>query len=377
MKNKTRIGIVGCGFMGKVHNDALRRIPQVEIKAVVDESADVAKQFADTYNIPLTYKIYTDMLDSGEVDAIHNCTPNFLHYEVNKKALEKGIYVVSEKPLALDHKQAKELADLAAKKHIPTAVGFAYRFFPLIQTIKEMIKNGDLGEIRLVKGEYLQDWLFYKEDYNWRLEKKISGESRAFADIGSHLCDTIEFVTDKKIKALTADISTIHKTRLKPKEEALTFAKSQGESEHVAVDTEDYASVLGHLEDNIKGVFTVSQVSAGKKNGLRIEIYGSKASVIWEQEKPNQMWIGHRNKANEILLKDPSLMPEGVRSYAALPGGHNEGYNDAFKALFTDYYKCVNGEPLKNIPDFASGCRQLLVTEAVLKSNRTKSWIKL
>jgi predicted dehydrogenase len=239
-----------------------------------------------------------------------------------------------------------------------------------------MRKAGEFGTIQIVQGTYTQDWLLYDTDWNWRIE---SGSSRAFADIGTHWCDLAEYVTGLQITSLCAELETFRKTRKKPKHSIETFVGKMvqpEEYEEVPVHTEDFCAMLFRMGENARGSMAVSQVSAGRKNHLSIEVYGTKASAAWNSERPDELWIGNRNTPNELHIKDPSLMRDQARQYAGLPGGHSEGYNDTFKQILGQFYRSVadRGEPVR-YPTFRDGRRQLCIQNAVLESSTKKAWV--
>jgi predicted dehydrogenase len=245
-----------------------------------------------------------------------------------------------------------------------------------------MVEKDDVGDILAVQGSYLQDWLFYKTDYNWRLEPEQSGKSRAIADIGSHWMDLIEYVTGLKIQELCADFATFHKIRKKPLKPVETYAGKVLKPEDYAdmpIDTEDYATVLFRFENDARGVMTVNQVAAGRKNRLFFELSGSKKSISWESEVPNQIWIGKRNGNNEIMMRDPSLVYPETMSLIDYPGGHNEGFPDTFKQIFKEVYAYISGKKSgqDGFPTFKDGLREIVLCEAIMKSNKKRSWIKL
>jgi predicted dehydrogenase len=229
-----------------------------------------------------------------------------------------------------------------------------------------------------VQGTYSQDWLLYETDWNWRIE---AGPSRAFADIGTHWCDMVEHVTGLRFRALCADLSTFHKTRRKPKGSVETFTGKMGgraESSEVPITTEDFGSMIFRLGASARGAMTVSQISAGRKNRLFVEVYGTKASLVWDGEKPDELWIGQRNTPNQVILKDPVLLQEKARSFADLPGGHSEGYDDTFKQVFRRFYRTVaDREAPVEYPTFEDGLRQMEILEAVLESSRRQAWVEL
>ncbi|MEG8989742.1 Gfo/Idh/MocA family oxidoreductase [Ignavibacteria bacterium 4148-Me] len=384
---KIKSAIIGSGFMGSAHAEALMRIGGVEIIAIASNDLNGAKKLAEKYNIPNIYEKWEYLIDNKEVEVIHNCTPNYLHYEINKSAILQGKHVISEKPLTINSEQSQELVELVKQKGTINAVNFNYRFYPLVQHLKSIINKGDLGELYFIYGYYLQDWLFYKTDYNWRLETEMSGDSRAIADIGSHWCDLIQFLTGKRIKKVLANLFTIHKTRYKPETEVETFKEKEishlSNVKEIQIETEDCGTVIFQLEDGINGTFTVSQISAGRKNQFFFEINGSEKSIAWAQEEPNKLWIGYRNKPNEILIKDPSLIDKGAKRYVHYPGGHPEGYPDCFKNLFNEFYdlvrtgKGISNEANRHFATFEDGLYLNKIVEAIIRSNKEKKWINI
>ncbi|MBN1300173.1 MAG: Gfo/Idh/MocA family oxidoreductase [Melioribacteraceae bacterium] len=386
MKN-IKTGIIGSGFMGAAHTEALRRIGGVEITAVASDDEIARNLIADKYGISQRYSDWQEIINDPEIEVVHNCTPNYLHYEINKAAIESGKHIISEKPLTISVAQSEVLIKLLETSGVVNAVNFNYRFYPLIQHLKKTVDENELGSIYYIHGHYLQDWLYYDTDYNWRLEPELSGESRAVADIGSHWCDLIQFVTGKKITEVFANLITVHKTRKKPPGSIETFKGKEAETvdnnaSEIEVKTEDAGSVMFRLENGTYGVFTVSQVSAGRKNNFMVNIDGSKKSISWNQENPNEMWIGYREKANEVLLKDPSLLKESAREYAHYPGGHPEGYPDGPKNMFHKIYGFIRSglDPRKvkpEFPTFKDGHIENKIVESILKSSKDKTWIKV
>jgi len=378
---KLKTGVIGIGFIGAAHVEALRRIPGIEVVAIAHSSDAKAKAKGEELGVDRAFGDYRQLLAIKEIDAVHVCTPNHLHHPQTKDALAAGKHVVCEKPLAVTVKEAQELVKLAESSGLVTAVHFNIRFYPLMAHIRAMIAGGELGEIYAVHGSYLQDWLFYDTDYNWRLEPEYSGESRAIADIGSHWMDLIEYLTGGKIGEVCADFATIHKIRKKPLKPLETFSGKLLKPEDykdIPIGTEDYATVMLRFAGGARGVFTVSQVSAGRKNRLYFEIDGSKKSVAWESELPNQMWIGRRDGPNELLLRDPSLVHEDSRDLIGFPGGHNEGFPDTSKQLFKQFYAAVgSGGPSKDsrYPTFRHGLRELQLCDAILQSSKKRSWL--
>jgi len=380
--SKIKVGVVGTGFIGPAHIEALRRLPNVEVVALCEVNQELADKKAAELGIPVGCT-FDNLLKMDEIQCIHICTPNFLHYSQSKAALEAGKHVVCEKPLSKDLHEAEDLVKIAAKSGLVNAVHFNLRYYPMVRQMKVMREKGELGEVFSVIGSYLQDWLYFNTDYNWRLEPDKSGDSRAIADIGSHLMDIIEYVTGLKTIELLADFNTVHPIRKKPKKEIATYSGEElgpEDYEDVAINTEDHANVLLRFNNGNKGSITVSQVSAGRKNQLKVEISGSKKTFAFNSERPNELWLGHREKANEVLMKDPSLVDTGVQSVVSFPGGHNEGFPDTSKQLFKEVYAAIEtGKQPENptFPTFADGYRELLVCERILESHRAQKWMKV
>ncbi|MGM0432209.1 MAG: Gfo/Idh/MocA family protein [Spirochaetota bacterium] len=378
-----KAGIIGSGLIGPVHLGALRRIGDVEVTSFAGSSDDKAKKAAKELGIEKAYGDWREMLKDDDLQVVHVCVPNNLHYPITKEALKAGKHVVCEKPLAMTTAEAKELCDLAEETGLVNAVHFNIRYYPLMRQLKNMVEKGDFGRIFSVHGSYLQDWLYYDTDYNWRLESDKSGKSRAIADIGSHWMDLVEYVSGMKISEVLADFATFHPTRKKPKQAAATYANMMLKPEdytEVPIDTEDYATVMFRFSNGERGVLTVSQVSAGRKNRLYFELDGSKQSAAWESEMPNQVWIGHREKYNELMMKDPSLADPDAASLMTIPGGHNEGFHDTSRALLTEVYADIRNKKVSknpSYPTFSDGLRELVLTEKIIESSSTDSWVKV
>ncbi len=377
---KINIGVVGTGFIGPAHIEALRRLPNTNVLALCEVTPELACQKADQLGIERACT-FDELLAMDDIESVHICTPNFLHYAQSKAALLAGKHVICEKPLAKDLHEAEELVKLAAETGLVNAVHFNLRYYPLVRQMRVARQKGDLGEVYSVIGSYLQDWLFYETDYNWRLEPDKSGDSRAIADIGSHLMDALEYITGLKTVAVMADFNTIHKTRKKPLKPVETYSGKMLTPEDYAdvpITTEDHANVLLRFDNGNRGVITVSQVSAGRKNQMKLEIAGSKQTFAFNSETPNELWIGNRDGANAHLLRDPSLAYPEARSVISFPGGHNEGFPDTSKQMFREVYAAIEaGKQPDNptFPTFADGYRELLICEKILESNRAQAWV--
>jgi predicted dehydrogenase len=381
MAKKFRVGVIGVGFIGPAHMEAIRR-QGFEVLALAESNQELAEQAAERLLIPRAYGDWKDLVADPDIDVVHVASPNFLHFEHAKGALEAGKHVICEKPLAMTAKESELLVKIAEEKNLVNAVNFNLRFYPLIQDARARIEAGELGErIYIIQGSYLQDWLLLETDWNWRLEPEYGGELRAIADIGSHWMDLVTFITGKKITSVFADFETFLPIRKKPMKKIDTFGgkmQMDVEYEEKKITTEDYASVLFKFEGGTRGVMSVSQVSSGRKNRLFFEINGSDSSLIWDSEMPNQMMIGHRSEPNQYLIKDPSLMTKSAQWSASYPGGHAEGFPDTFKQLQTAFYSYIAQGDFKkapNFPTFRDGHNTILVDEAILQSANENKWV--
>jgi predicted dehydrogenase len=374
-----RTAIFGTGFMGRVHLEAVRRLESVEAVAIAGRNRDAALRLCAGFAVHSIAADYRDVLRDPTIDAVHICTPNAQHFPMAKDALQAGKHVLCEKPLALSIEEGEELVSLAARQGVRNCVCHNLRCYPMVQQMRRLSEAGELGEILIVQGSYSQDWLLYDTDWNWRVDSKAGGPSRCMADIGSHWFDMAEHVTGLSVKSLCADLQTFHSTRKRPKHPVETFAnKLLGAEDYVEtrVDTEDFGAVLFRMGERTRGSVVASQVSAGRKNRLSIEISGTRSSVAWDQERPDELWVGHRDTANQIYMKDPALLQSGARSYADLPGGHSEGYDDTFKQILRRFYESIRapGEA-PEYPQFVDGLRQLTILNAALRSHSTRAWV--
>jgi predicted dehydrogenase len=374
-----RTAIFGTGFMGRVHLEAVRRLESVEVVAIAGRNVEAARRLGTGFSVPTITTDYREVLRDPAIDVVHICTPNAQHFPMVKDALQARKHVLCEKPLATTVDDGEELVSLAVRQGVRNCVCHNLRFYPMVQQMRAMREAGDLGEILVVQGTYFQDWLLYDTDWNWRVDAKTGGPSRCMADIGSHWFDLAEHVTGLPVTSLCADLQTFHRTRKQPKHSVETFAnKLLGPEDYIetVVETEDFGAVIFHMGARARGSVTASQVSAGRKNRFNIEIYGTRSSVTWNQERPDELWVGHRDTGNEIFIKDPSLLKPGARSYADLPGGHSEGYDDTFKQTFRRFYASIaTPDATPEYPQFVDGLRQLTILDAVLQSHGTRSWI--
>jgi len=374
-----RAAVIGAGFVGRAHIEALRRLA-IPLVGVLGSTPERGQQVCASLDIARAYGSLAELAADSEVDVVHVCTPNYLHFEQVSAFLKAGKHVMCEKPLAMDTRQSAQLVSLARSAGRAAGVAYNLRYYPLCREARSLIARGEIGEPKLIRGGFLQDWLFYPTDWNWRLEPRLGGELRAVSDIGTHWLDLASWLTGRRVTELCADLATVVPQRRRPHGRVETFQATQGASESVSISTDDYASVLLRFEGPLHGVMTVSQVSAGRKAFLEIEISGSEGSLAFNSESPNQLWIGRRNEPNRILLKDPSLMSADSRSYANYPGGHTEGYPDTFLNLFRDFYSYIRNRDFSlppPFPCFQHGHDELVLCEAVAMSAQKQQWVRL
>jgi predicted dehydrogenase len=381
---RLKTAVIGTGFMGRVHLEALRRVEGVDVAAVAGRELAPAERLGAGFGVPAAYGDYRKILEDAAIDAVHICTPNASHYAMAKAAMLAGKHVLCEKPLSVTSEEAKELVALAKERNLRNCVCHNLRYYPMVQQMRQMRLAGDLGDVLVVQGTYSQDWLLYETDWNWRIDSKAGGPSRAMADIGSHWFDMAEHLTGLRVASLCADLQTFFPTRRKPRLKTETFGGkllTAEDYESVPVETEDFGAVVFRMGDRARGSMTASQVSAGRKNGLSIEVYGTKCSVAWNQERPDELWIGHRNDPNQTIVKDPSLLRSGAQSFTDLPGGHSEGYDDTFKQVFRRFYASIRNKGLDGnaaeYPEFEDGLRQMLILEGEIESSSKHAWVEL
>ena len=379
--SRIRTAVIGTGFMGRVHLEALRRVENVDVVEIAASSPDKAKAGAAGYGVLNATGDYRDILADPSIDAVHITTPNVSHFPIAKAAFEAGKHVLCEKPLAMNVAEARILTELQAAAKLRGGLCHNLRYYPMVQQIRRMREAGELGDILVVQGTYSQDWMLYQTDWNWRVDPAVSGPSRVMADIGSHLFDMAEYLTGLRVSAVCSDLQIFWPTRKQPKGGGESFSGKLGataEAVDTKVVTEDFGATLFRMGQRARGTMTASQVSAGRKNGLVMEIYGTKAGVTWRQEAPEELWIGHRDAPNQILLKDPSLLNEKARAWADYPGGHAEGYPDTFKQLFRRFYASIADPAMTpDYPQMADGLRQMTILAAELESSRNQAWVEV
>ena len=380
------VAVVGTGFIGPVHVEALRRLG-IHVKGVLGSSAEKSLKAAKSMGLEVGYSSYQELLGDADVGVVHLTSPNKLHLEQVLAALGAGKHVICEKPLGMTTKETKKLV-AAANKHpnLICAVNYNVRFYPLNLHARAMVAKGEIGEVFHVKGSYVQDWLLYPTDFNWRVLAEDGGDLRAIGDIGTHWLDLISFITGLEVESVCADLQTVHPIRQQPAQgSAETFsgkkgAKKKFETTPVSITTEDYASVLLRFKGSSRGVLTVSQVTAGRKNRLEWEIAGSERALAWNGERPEELWIGERNQANQILLRDASLMHDTPSAFTSYPAGHAEGFPDTFKQLYRAIYADIEKGSRSSQPLYATfedGHKELALCEAILESSKKGTWIKV
>lgn len=374
----TNVAVIGTGFIGRLHVQELMRVPRVRVAAVADENLASAKEIAEQYGIDVYTDDYRALLKDPAITVFHNCTPNHLHYSINREILEAGRHLLCEKPLAVDASQAEELQSLAEERGLTTGVNFCYRYYPVVQEMACRVRRGEVGRVHSVAGHFYQDWLLYDTDYNWRLDKRFSGNSLTVADIGTHWCDLSQFVLGSRITEVMADLQTVIPVRKKSARSTNTFSGGENKPEElteVPVELEDAGSVLVHFENGARGVFSVCQLCAGRKVSIDLQVYGTASSLEWRHERPNEFWQGYRDKPNAVFCENPLLQSKESARYARLPSGHPTGYADAMRNLFCDFYESIGrGDGAVKPPDFRDGWNEMKIVEAVLQSNAAKAW---
>ncbi len=380
---RIKVGLIGTGYIGVVHLEMLRRIPEAEIVAIADPNRDLAGRAAERLGIGRIYADADALLADPEIEVVHNCAPNNVHFDLNRKAILAGKDILSEKPLSLDAAESAELVRLAGERGTLTAINFCYRYYPVVQEAAARVRRGDLGEVRAFLGHFLQDWLFYDTDYSWRLDAAVAGRANVVADLGSHWCDLVQFVTGQKIVEVMSELHTCIPVRKKPKAGPLSFsARTDAETEDVAVGLDDYAALFLRLENGARGSFTTCQVCAGHKVDIDLRVFGSRDSYGCSHVHPNALWIGHRDRGNEVFYESSQLQAPDTARYAALPTGHPMGYHDAVYNLFRDFYEAVaakrGGRAFEvRFPDFRTGHEEMRIIDAAVESNRTGRWTRV
>ena len=376
------VAVAGTGFIGPVHVEALQRLG-LRITGVLGSRPEKAEAARRRLGLPRAYGSFEEVLGDAQVDAVHLAVPNVLHFDMARRALLAGKHVMCEKPLAMNAPEAAELVQVASRSGLHAGVCYNIRFYPMNLEARTRIRGGALGEVFSVVGRYVQDWLLFETDYNWRVLADEGGALRAVADIGTHWMDLVLSMTGLRVKAVFADLRTVHKVRSRPLGEVETFSGASvaaDNREAVPIETDDSACVMFRFEGGGQGVLWVSQVTAGRKNTLRYEIAGARGSLAWRSERPNELWLGHRDRPNEVLTRDPALLSTVARGFTNYPGGHNEGFPDTFKQCFRAFYEALaSGAPGDQAlyPTFKEGAHEIELCDAILQSHHKERWVAL
>lgn len=375
---KIHVGIVGSGFIGKRHLDAISRIPHARITAVVDAMPQRAQEIAQQYGAQ-AFSSVQEMLEKVQVDVVHNCTPTSMHYTINCQIIEAGKHLYCEKPLALNAQEGEKLAELIAHRPVANGVNLNYRMNAMVQEMRARVACGEAGRPFMVSAGYVQDWMMLEDDYDWRLAPEAGGESRAIADIGSHLFDTSQFVLGQRITAVCTSLIKVHDVRLHYEKNGETFSSEHGRLiGEIQVPNEDAANILVRFEDGTQGVFQVSQISAGHKNDMRLRFDFSRCSYEWQQENSDQLLIGQRGAPNQVLMREAGVLHPEAQRCCTLPAGHSEGWNDALYNAIHAFYGSIQSGTWKDgaVPyaTIQEGAWIMKVIDACLRSSRSGCW---
>ncbi|MFV0380288.1 MAG: Gfo/Idh/MocA family protein [Anaerorhabdus sp.] len=377
MKKTLEIVVVGGGFIGKQHIEAIRRIPNTHIVAIVEKDIESAKNIAELYNIKNYFDNTDDLYNKLSFDVIHICTPNFLHYSMIKEAILNDVNVFCEKPLCISTFESDELVKIASTSKKIQAVNLNYRSNLMVREMRERIRQNKIGDILFVQAKYLQDLFMFDTDYDWHFDPNKVGASRAISDIGTHTFDLIQFVCDQKITSVFADLSTVYPTRKKREAIGETFSQKYLDyGEDVKVENEDAAIIIAKLQNGVKVSIVISQITGGSKNNFEICVSGSKSSIKWKQEYCDRLYIGRKDGPNEEIFADVSNVSKSVSRFASLPNGHAVGWADAFKNSINEFYRLINNEEA-NCVELADGHYLMKIVEACIKSNKDRMWIDI
>ena len=384
MTTSLGVALIGTGFIGPVHLEALRRADQ-QVVGILGSTPARSQAAAARHGIPKGYATLAELLADPAVQAVHITSPNRFHAEQTAAALRAGKHVLCEKPLAMTSQESAALVKLARESGRHAGVCYNVRFYPLCHEARARVQVGGTGSLLHVTGSYVQDWLLKETDFNWRVLASEGGELRAIADIGTHWLDLLQFIVGDEVTAVCADLQTVHPVRKKPSglSSVETFQADRATPAHdeaVPIDTEDAGNILLQFAGGAKGNLHVSQTTAGRKNCIRYEIAGAQSALGWNSERPNELWIGQRDRASELLVRDPALLSPAARGIASYPGGHNEGFADTFKQLFRTFYGALDQSPTCDnlpYPTLADGHREIVLCEAILKSHRERRWVEV
>lgn len=380
MSDRLTAAVVGTGFIGPVHVEGLRRAG-IHVAGIAGSTPEKSHAAAASLGLDHSYTSFEELLADEQVDSVHLATPNRFHFDQASAALKAGKHVLCEKPLAMNSQEADELVRLAASSRLAAGVAYNIRFYPLNHEVASRVQSSDFGETLHVNGSYVQDWLLHDTDFNWRVLADDGGELRAVADIGTHWLDLVQFLTGQSVTSVCADLQIVHSQRQRPDGGVETFSGKSAfhpGTRPVGISTEDAGCILLKFSNSARGSLHVSQTTAGRKNCLRYDIAGSNQSISWNSESPESLWIGHRDRPNELLIRDPALMHSSASALSDYPGGHNEGFPDTCKQLFRSFYGYIargdfNAPP--PFPTFRDGHQEIVLCEAILKSHREQCWV--
>jgi predicted dehydrogenase len=368
------IAIVGTGMIGAVHRRAAL-LAGAQVRGVAASSAQRAREVAQAWDVPRAYRDIEELIADPQVQVVHVCTPNHLHRAMAQAALEAGKHVICEKPLATTLEDAQALAALAAATGLVATVPFVYRYHPVIREARARVAQGELGPLRLIHGSYLQDWLLDPASNNWRVDPALGGASRVFADIGSHWCDLVEWVGGERFVEVSAAFATVIAERGSSTGQSFSTPATGGAMQAVA--SEDVAMAMFRTGAGTLASLTVSQVSAGRRNRLWFEIDGARASVAFDQEDAERLWIGRPDQREEVFVRGPGAGSAEQRRLSVLPAGHAQGYGNCFEAFVADTYHAIDGERPQGLPTFEDGVRSALIVDRVIASARTRAWTSI
>jgi len=369
--SKLGIAIVGTGMIGAVHRRAAL-LAGAEVRGVAASSPQRAQEVAQAWNVAHAYRDIEEVVSDPQVQVVHVCTPNHLHRAMAQAALEAGKHVICEKPLATTLEDAQALAALAARTGLVATVPFVYRYHPVVREARARIAQGELGPLHLIHGSYLQDWLLDPASNNWRVDPSLGGTSRVFADIGSHWCDLVEWVSGERFAEVSAAFATVIAERGAVTGQSFTTPAAGGTTQ--AVSSEDVATAMLRTSAGTLASLTVSQVSAGRHNRLWFEIDGARASVAFNQEDAERLWIGRPDQREDTFVRGPGAGSAEQRRLSVLPAGHAQGYGNCFEAFVADTYRAITGEQPEGLPTFDDGLRSARIVTRVIASARSRAW---
>jgi predicted dehydrogenase len=364
-------------MIGDVHRRAAI-LAGAQILGVMASTPERSREVAEAWGVEQAYGSIDDVVES-KADVVHICTPNASHVPYALALMKAGKHVLCEKPLGVSLEDARQAAQVATDTGVVNTMPFAYRFHPMAREMQARVQAEEFGAINLMHGSYLQDWLLNPKSTSWRVDPKAGGPSRAFGDIGSHWCDLLEFVTGDRIARLVATTSITIKQR--PATTAATFSAAQSDAPLVDVETEDSALILFRTENDVAGSAVISQLSAGRKNRLWIEVDGMHQSAVFDQEQAERLWLGSEAGA-QVLFRDPNQGSAEERRLSTLPAGHTQGYAQCFENYVADSYAAVDaaaghGQVPEGLPTFADGARAAEICDAMLRSAANGDWVSV